>query len=463
MVNRGTKRPYIHFLGNASTEVTGSMWLVRFQKYCILLDCGLIQGHDIATDYRLNKDMLKRIKPKEIDWIILSHCHIDHSGLIPALYAKGCQAHIIAPSGSVELLRLLWQDSMKIMQQDTLKLQRKHGIKAAPFYTQEDIERALDRIIDVDNSYSLTSNISMRYFYANHIINSRQVYLELREGYRTYRIGFTGDIGGEREQPYVNARQTLPFVDVLIGENTYNTPSRPNKAYDRDKDREKITTVVAQYPRVLFPVFSLGRTQTILTELYRLWEQGKIPHDIKVVVDSPLAIKFCKLYPKQDDWDKVLHWENVQYVEDWETSQALQLSHEPMVLLSASGFMQGGRVRSWLKSFLPDRKAVICYCGFSGDNGTAYEIRHGDKLINIDGEMIENKCNIIELVSFSSHANYEELMSYYGDECRFLKLALVHGNYEAKVAFANTLQNKLVSQGKSARVVAVNAEQKIYL
>lgn len=463
MVNRGTKRPYIHFLGNASTEVTGSMWLVRFQKYCILLDCGLIQGHDIATDYRLNKDMLKRIKPKEIDWIILSHCHIDHSGLIPALYAKGCQAHLIVPDGSKEFLNLLWLDSMKIMQQDTLKLQRKHGIKASPFYTEYDIEKALDRIIEVDTQHNLTPNITMAYYQANHIINARQIYLELQEGYTKYRIGFSGDIGGDTEQPYITKRETMPFVNVLIGENTYNTPSRPNKAYDREKDQNKMATVIGQYKRVLFPVFSLGRTQTILTELYHLWQEGRIDKDIKVIVDSPLAIKFCKLYPDQDGWEDVYNWKNVQYVADWETSVALQQSNSPMVLLSSSGFMQGGRVRSWLKTFLPDRNAVICYCGFSGDNGTAYEIRHGDKLINIDGEMIENKCNIIELVSFSSHANYDELMAYYGDECRFLKLALVHGNYEAKVAFANTLQNKLISQGKSARVVTVNAEQKIYL
>lgn len=463
MVNRGTKRPYIHFLGNASTEVTGSMWLVRFQKYCILLDCGLIQGHDIATDYRLNKDMLKRIKPKEIDWIILSHCHIDHSGLIPALYAKGCQAHLIVPNGSKEFLNLLWLDSMKIMQQDTLKLQRKHGIKATPFYTEYDIEKALDRIIEVDTQHNLTPNITMSYYQANHIINARQIYLELQEGYTKYRIGFSGDIGGDTEQPYITKRETMPFVNVLIGENTYNTPSRPNKAYDREKDRDKMATAIGQYKRVLFPVFSLGRTQTILTELYRLWQEGRIDKDIKVIVDSPLAIRFCKLYPNQDGWEDVYNWKNVQYVTDWETSVALQQSNSPMVLLSSSGFMQGGRVRSWLKTFLPDRNAVICYCGFSGDNGTAYEIRHGDKLINIDGEMIENKCNIIELVSFSSHANYDELMSYYGDECRFLKLALVHGNYEAKVAFANVLQNKLICQGKSARVVAVNSEQKIYL
>lgn len=463
MVNRGTKRPYIHFLGNASTEVTGSMWLVRFQKYCILLDCGLIQGHDIATDYRLNKDMLKRIKPKEIDWIILSHCHIDHSGLIPALYAKGCQAHLIVPDGSKEFLNLLWLDSMKIMQQDTLKLQRKHGIKASPFYTEYDIEKALDRIIEVDKQHNLTPNITMSYYQANHIINARQIYLELQEGYTKYRIGFSGDIGGDTEQPYITKRETMPFVNVLIGENTYNTPSRPNKAYDREKDQNKMATVIGQYKRVLFPVFSLGRTQTILTELYHLWQEGRIDKDIKVIVDSPLAIKFCKLYPDRDGWEDVYNWKNVQYVTDWETSVALQQSNSPMVLLSSSGFMQGGRVRSWLKTFLPDRNAVICYCGFSGDNGTAYEIRHGDKLINVDGEMIENKCNIIELVSFSSHANYDELMTYYGDECRFLKLALVHGNYEAKVAFANTLQNKLISQGKSARVVAVNAEQKIYL
>ena len=121
----GTARPYVKFIGHASSGVTQSCHLVRYGKYVILLDCGLYQEADIKTNYEVNRDLLKKIRPKEVDYIILTHNHIDHSGMVPALYAKGCQAHIIVPAGSTEFLRLLWEDSMKIFTADCQKLQNK--------------------------------------------------------------------------------------------------------------------------------------------------------------------------------------------------------------------------------------------------------------------------------------------------------------------------------------------------
>ena len=132
---KGTAKPYVKFISGSATGVTGSAHLVRFKNYGILLDCGLEQGHDIMTDYQANKDFLHKIRVKDIQYIILSHCHVDHSGLIPALFAKGCQAHVYVPTGSTPLLRLLWADSLKIHQSDCLKLQKKHGRKFAPFFT----------------------------------------------------------------------------------------------------------------------------------------------------------------------------------------------------------------------------------------------------------------------------------------------------------------------------------------
>ena len=152
MVSKGTAKPYIKCIGYSANDVTGSCYQVRFKKYNILLDCGLIQGYDIVTDYKLNQKQLKKIKPKEIDYIILSHLHSDHSALLPALYARGCQAHLYAPYGSKILLRLLWEDSLKIMIQDCTKLQNA-GYKASPFYSQEDIEKALNRDIAVSYTH----------------------------------------------------------------------------------------------------------------------------------------------------------------------------------------------------------------------------------------------------------------------------------------------------------------------
>ena len=146
----GTSKPYLHMIGNSSTDVTGSMHHLRFKKYSLLLDAGMIQGGDLVANYLANKDQLKKIKPREIDYIILSHVHIDHSGLIPALFAKGCNAHVYVPQGTIPFLKLLWEDSLKIHVSDCQKIEAKHGRKASPLYSESDIEKALFRCIEVD-------------------------------------------------------------------------------------------------------------------------------------------------------------------------------------------------------------------------------------------------------------------------------------------------------------------------
>ena len=464
IVDRGTTKPYIHFLSNASIDVTGSMHLVRFKKYVILLDCGLIQQGDIATAYRLNQAQLKKIKPRDIDYIILSHQHIDHSGLIPALFAKGCQAHVYVPQGSVPFLRLLWQDSLKIMQADCLKLQKKHGIKAAPFYTEEDVERAVWRCIDIPSNtpYNITNDIKFTYYPAGHILYAQQILLELKEGSVIKRVAFTGDIGGTTLRPYVEPRQTLPFCNVLIGENTYNQPGRINNVRDREQDETKIATIINNSHRILFPCFSLGRTQELLTVLYDMWQHQDLPLNIPIYLDSPLAIKFCDLWPDFPKWQTIMNWSNLHFVKDYQDSIELQMSNERCVVIAASGFLQGGRIVSHLKTALLDEHNHICFIGFSGENNLASQIKSGQKDVVIDGVAVANRANITDLRSFSSHASREELMDYYS-ECRFDKLCLVHGQFSTKVDFAQELQDRLHNEANSAKVVCINQDQRIFI
>lgn len=464
MVNKGTTKPFIKCLGNSAFSVTQSCYLVRFQKYAILLETGEYQESDIRTNYQKNLELLKKIKPRDIDWIVLSHSHIDHTGLVPALFAKGCQAHILVPKGTTRFLRILWEDSYKIMEQDALKLNKKHNIKASPFYYPENIETALDRCIEVEPTlpYKLTRNIELTYYPANHIIHACQVSLKFTQGYQTKVLNFTGDIGSPIEQPYVEPRIDLPKCDLLLGESTYNQPKRMNKVYDRQKDLDKIATILNEAKRVLIPVFALGRCQTMLIELYKLWLDGKIPPDIHIYVDSPMATKMCYLYPNDEPWYTIVYdWPNLKFIDEYTTSQAMQQSNQPMVVLSSAGMITGGRCVGWAKAMIPDPNAHIIFCGYSSENSVASQIRYGKKEVAIDGDLVENKANITELVSFSSHASYEELMNYY-NKLQYNKIALVHGEMEGKVAFAQTLQQSLIEQGKSARVVATNADTKIY-
>ena len=460
---KGTAKPYVKFISGSATGVTGSAHLVRFKNYGILLDCGLEQGHDIMTDYQANKDFLHKIRVKDIQYIILSHCHIDHSGLIPALFAKGCQAHVYVSTGSTPLLRLLWADSLKIHQSDCLKLQKKHGRKFAPFFTEDDIDTALGRCIEIgfNEETALNQDVKFEYLSAGHIIYSAQIYLELHQGYQIYRVGYSGDVGGLTPRPFTTPRQSMPFCDLMIGECTYNTPTRPNSIKDRPKDVEKIISVVNESHKILFPCFSLQRTQELLLNLYMLWEMKDLP-DIPVYLDSPLAIKICNMWPDVELWDEVMNWKNLKFISEVTDSKSLQMSNEHCIIVSASGFLNGGRVLSHLTTVLPNQNNTIMFIGYAGEQNLASRIKSNEPFVEVNGVVIENKAKIVELRSFSSHASYEELMDYY-TEIPYNKICLVHGEMNGKVEFAKALKDKLASNGKSARVIAVNADTKIYI
>ena len=279
---------------------------------------------------------------------------------------------------------------------------------------------------------------------------------QFKEGNIIKRVGYTGDVG-LKPQPYTEPIEPLPFCNLLIGESTYCTPTRPDKARDRAKDIEKIQSVVEQFGRVLIPCFSLQRTQVILRLLYQL----SVFEECPIYLDSPLASKFCSIWEsKEDDWQEIMS--KVKVIDSYESSIALQESNEKCIILSASGFLQGGRIMNHLKVSLDKPQTCVLFCGFAGENNLASQIKAGQKEVNIDGTIVKNRANIVELRSFSSHASYEELMQYYGEQTRYDKLALHHGNFEPKVAFANTLQNNLIAQGKSSRVTATNADTKIY-
>lgn len=461
---KGTAKPYVKFVSGSATGVTGSAHLVRFKNYGILLDCGLEQGHDIMTDYQANKDFLHKIRVKDIQYIILSHCHVDHSGLIPALFAKGCQAHVYVPTGSIPLLRLLWADSLKIHQSDCLKLQKKHGRKFAPFFTEDDIDIALGRCIEIgfNEETALNQDVKFEYLSAGHIIYSAQIYLELHQGYQIYRVGYSGDIGGLTPRPFTLSRQSMPFCNLMIGECTYNTPTRPNNVKDRGKDVEKIATVVQESSKVLFPTFSLQRTQELLQVLYVMWKDKMLDNSVQIYLDSPLASRINDAWPETTVWKTIKSWGNLHIIRDSEDSHALQTSSQHCIIISASGFLNGGRILGHLTTALPDPKATVMFIGYAGENNLASKIKANEPVVEVNGVLVENKAKIVELRSFSSHASYEELMDYY-TEILYNKICLVHGEMNGKVEFAKALKDKLASNGKSARVIAVNADTKIYI
>lgn len=464
MINKPLKRSYISFNCNSSNEVTGSAYVVHHKQYQVMLDCGMIQGHgDIYSNYQANREQCKKFRPKTLDAILISHSNIDHFGLLPYLYSRGCTATTFVPEGNKEVLKILLEDSLKIMISDCQKIEHKHGKKASPLYTQDDIDKTMNNMVEIPFNYTININpdVSFEFLYAGHIRHSASIYLTLKRGTIIKRVYYTGDIGQARPQLYTELRQTPKRFNIGIVENTYNTPTRPNSIKDRPKDLEKIESVVNEYQRTIIPAFANNRGQVILTELYRLWKDGKLPKDIKIYYDSPLGLKISNIWD-DEEWSEVYNWENLYKIQD--TMESYRLQHMPgkAVVVSSAGMCTAGRVVSWLKCSISDPNTHLLFIGYCPSEGLAADIKSNNKEITIEGETIQNNCNYTELRSFSSHCDYYGLLDFYSSlDCD--KLCLVHGDAKNKVEFAHVLQDKLASQGKSSRVIAVNMDTKIYI
>ena len=450
-----TKQPYLQFIGGNATDVTGSCTILRWKRMKYAIDMGMIQTNNMVADYKANKELVKRIKPKTIHAVLITHCHSDHVANLLTATAQGMQAHIYIPEGSAKLLRIMLEDSAKIMEADALMMARKHGMKVPPLATLDDVDKVMQRCIEIPfgERTEITGGAYVTLYHAGHIVFSSQMLIELVDGYVTKRIGITGDIGYELKSKSVPPIESLPFCDVMVGECTYCDPDRIY-SYKKDRwyDEQMIKTAVEQYNKILIPVFSLQRLEDVLETLKQL--------DIKkkIYVDAPLGVRIYKAWPEILDYEETL---GAKMIESWAESQALQASDTPCIILSSSGMLSAGRAISHLHSILPNPKNCVLFCGYSSPNTMATEIKNGERDIKVEGELVPNRCQIYCLNTFSSHANYSQLMDYYCNKTRYNKLCLVHSEFEHRVQFAQTLQDKLVEQGKSSRVIASNMDTKV--
>jgi len=462
-MTKSIKNPYVKFIGSNSTEVTGSCSLVRFQDKTILVDYGLRQTSDDEEDYKINSKRHKDIKPKQLDAIIITHIHQDHQGLIPSLFKDGANCPIYMPKDCKKLATLMWQDCTHIYQKDFEKYNRK------PIYTQSDVDMALSHVIECDLNIpiSICNSISFTYYNAQHIVRACQVYMELNDGVNVKKIGFTGDISNSTNTYYLDYIQPLPQVDILVGECTYSNNTRLNKSRDRLKDREKIDMAIKQAldtkGKVLIPVFSLDRLQTILTTLYDMYE-GKSP--IKILIDTPLGKSICSVWEymidnNKDLWHNVYNWNDCLWTSDFKDTVHWSKINEPMLVIGGGGMLSGGRATYWIKELLGSKKNRIVFCGYSTPESTAGKIKSGKlQEIKIDGKKIPNKAPITILNSFSSHMDYEQLLSYY-TQLNYTKICLVHSEQDSKIAFANELKKRLSKSDKTSKVIATNFETKV--
>jgi metallo-beta-lactamase family protein len=460
----------VRFVGGNAEGVTGSMTLVETDNYKILLDCGLIQTNNIKNDYKFNSRKFG-FKVSDIDYILISHFHADHAFLLPRLYREGCRAKIICTKDSSLFLKCMLKDSAFIMKRDSEFLNKKSDIKYCPLYYDEDVYNTLNYIEEhnFNELIQLNEEISLNFLPAYHIIRSAQIEIFIKQNNHSKKIYFSGDLGNVSitNKHFIEPFMACEKADLVIGECTYagNTTTSTDKK--RLKDIEKIEMVVKRScidknSTVLIPCFSLDRSQNILALLYEIYG-NRDNFNVPIYLDSPLAIEVTKLYYKVSEGkDKellanILNWKNLKLIKESDDSKALMDTKGKKLVISASGMMDMGRSHNWAKVVLPDSNATILFVGYSSQATLASKIKNGhkQKTISIDNKSYPNRCDIVDLLSFSGHMQRDSLLEYYSN-FQTEKIALVHSEFKNKIKFANDLQEMISKKNKTSKVIIVN-------
>ena len=466
----------ISFVGPAADDVTGSAIWIKTPNRQILLECGLFQscGSTLET-YKVNNKHFE-FKPRDIDYLFVCHNHADHLCLAPRLYAKGCKAQMIMPKDSRQIAEILLRDSANIMRADAEELSVKFKRDYSPIYTEFDVDTCLKYYTDypIGEIIQLDEYVKFRFVPSGHILNSAQIELWITCGNLTKKIVYTSDLGNVHiKKYYSNTFEPIKKCDIFIGETTYARETRIANEKMREKDLEKLKTAILQTcvedgARVLIPTFANDRTQNMLTYLYCLFGQDET-FDIPILIDSPMAKRCCQAYSDiltgedAKKWAEVLSWKNIHFVEDSVESREWRDMNVPLVVLASSGMLVKGRSVGWVYNMLPRVKDRIIFCGYSAEGSIGAIIKEGkQKSITVSGKRRANKCQVTNLMSFSSHAQRDTLLSYYGAvECE--KIVLVHGEVQGKVGFAKELQEEISKNNNTGKVVVANKGYELLL
>lgn len=470
----------IEIVGGNAEGVTGSATIIQTNNHTYLFECGMIQGnHTILENYKANAKYLQKIKPQELDFIIIGHCHQDHVGMIPTLYARDkCNAKIIVPKGSTCILKEMWLDSAFINARDVEILNRQNNRHYEPFYTEEVIKKTLKHIVEIDSNSieELSEELSIRYVNAGHILLSKQCEMYLHINSHVKKILFSSDLGNVSTQDtrvFVEKFQPVTSANIAIMECTYARKGRDCTKATYKKDVEKIQSVIEQFcvqnkSRVLIPSFALDRTPYILWILYQLFGKDE-SFNVPIIIDSPLANRLLDCYSSilqgevKDMFSDMMSWKNIKRVIKPEDSRALIADSKPKIILSSSGMLVAGRSVKWCQSILPNKSDCILFMGYAGEDTLAWKIKHCKeyKTININGKPYKNNAQIYDLQSFSSHMQHDDLIKYYKSiNCE--KIFLVHGDNN-KIGFKEELEESLSHCCKSTKVISTNKGIKISL
>lgn len=447
----------ISFLGAAQT-VTGSQHLIQVNGYKLLLECGLYQGKRKAF-YERNANF--PFDPSEVDAVILSHAHIDHSGNLPNLVKRGFAGRIYATPATAHLADLMLRDSGHVQEAQAENINYHKAKRGEPLvqalYTEEDAAQVKPHFKKqgYNDAFEPVPGITARLVDAGHILGSAAVALEVEEKGKKTRLWFSGDIG-RRELPIIND-PTLPddTVDYLIMESTYgDKPHRdPEEAYH--EMRTVIQRTIRRGGKVIIPAFAVGRTQELVYNLSRMYDEGSLP-DIPIYVDSPLAVNASQIFQQHPEcYDEAmmkqvrqghpaLEFKHLKYIQALDDSKALNERKDPMVIISASGMAEYGRVVYHIKYNIENPLNTIMIVSWQAPNTLGRLLADRIDKVKIFGEQFRRKADVATIGGLSAHAGQDFLVQYaQAARGRLKKIFLVHGEKGAVEA----LQEKFMENG----------------
>lgn len=446
----------ITFHGAAQT-VTGSQHLLLVNGHTLLLECGLFQGRRRET-YERNRRF--PYDPTKLDAAILSHAHIDHSGNLPHLVKKGYCKDIYATHATAHLSNLMLVDSGHIHEDDAVYLNAKRARRVEPpiepLYTMEDAARVAQyfHCVGYDEPFEPIPGVVARLVEAGHILGSAAIVLDVEEKGRSYRLWFSGDIG-QRHLPILRDPLLPEQAQVLIMECTYGDRAHPSPEESYAQLRQVVLRTAERGGKVIIPAFAVGRTQELVYAFHQMSNAGEIPR-LPIYVDSPLAVNASEIFrahPECFDQEtlefmhndrrhSVLDFEPLTYIRSVEESKSLNSQPGPMVIISASGMAETGRILHHLKNNIQDPRNTILIVSWQAPETLGRRLAEGQEHVRIFGETYRRRAEVVAIDSFSAHAGQPLLMEYALACRRTLKnLFLVHGEAPAAQALGEKLEN----------------------
>ena len=444
----------ITFYGAAQTT-TGSMHLVEANGKRILLDCGLYQGHRKEA-FEKNRNL--PVDAKTIDYVILSHAHIDHSGNLPQLVRQGFRGRVFARQSTTDLCDIMLRDSCFLQKRDleyVNKKRKREGKKLfEPLYEEADINALMKLFVPthMHEPREIARGLTLEFFNAGHILGSALVQLDVRSDHgHNHRLLFSGDLG-QPNQPILRHYEYPSGADILLCESTYADKYHPS-ADDIELRLERYLKHIDRHnAKLLIPAFSVGRTQQIIYYLNRLRERNKVPREIKVYIDSPLSQKATRIYANHpevyNDEARAMiaagrnprEYPGMTFIGTPEESMALNDAAGPMIIIAASGMCEGGRVLHHLKQCASDPDNIILIVGFQAENTLGRRIVEEKNPIRILGEEMELNARVETINALSAHADRDGLMDWFDKVGKRVKHAFaVHGEPEKVEAMRKLL------------------------